>query len=172
MFWVARTGVYLYGQSNPKRIKGIRDTKPSIYFTIPYKKAEDELHDELLFNLNLTIEKLLISHPVYIVHPTPEMRKNIPMTLAKNILLENGNYDLSLDYSLYFLRNERVRDLINQVAIINDIEALDPIPYLCNNGRCIAELQGRPIYYDGDHMSEYGNKLLTPLFKLAIDKLK
>jgi peptidoglycan/LPS O-acetylase OafA/YrhL len=170
VFWVTRTGAYLYGQSNPQRIKDIRDTKPLIYFTNPYNKAEDALYDELRINLSLTIEKLLVSHPVYIVQPTPEMRKNVPMILAKNLLLGNGDYDLSIDYSLYLQRNERVRNLINEVAVMNDIEVLDPIPYLCDNGRCMAQFEGRPIYYDGDHMSEYGNKLLTPMFKLVVDK--
>lgn len=33
IFWVARTGAYLYGQTDPKRINSIADTKPSIYFS-------------------------------------------------------------------------------------------------------------------------------------------
>lgn len=172
VFWVTRTGSYLYGQSNPQRIKDIRDTQPSIYFTKPYNKAEDALYDELKFNLSVTIEKLLVSHPVHIVQPTPEMRMNVPKILAKNLLLDNGNYDLSIDYSLYLKRNERVRNLINEVAIMNDIQVLDPIPYLCHSGRCMAQFEGRPIYSDGDHLSEFGNKLLIPMFKLAIDNHK
>jgi len=168
VFWVARTGVYLYGQSNPQRVKSIKDTKPKIYFTNPYNKAEDALYDELKVNLSLTIEKLLVSHPVYIVHPTPEMRRNVPKILAKNLLLGNGDYDLSIDFNLYSQRNRRVRNLLNEIATIHSIQILDPIPYLCHNGRCMAQFEGRPIYYDGDHMSEYGNKLLTPMFKLAV----
>lgn len=172
VFWVARTGVYLYGQSNPQRRKDIRDIKPSIYFTKKYDEAEDELYNELKINLNLTIERLLINHPVYIVQPTPEMRSNIPKTLSKNLLLGNGHYDLSIDYSLYISRNERIRSLINEIALMNNIQVLDPIPYLCHNSRCMAELEGRPVYYDGDHMSEYGNKILVPMFKSEIEKFK
>ena len=98
------------------------------------------------------------------------MRKDVPKTLAKNLVLGNGNYDLSIDYSLYLQRNDRVRNIINEVATMNDIQVLDPIPYLCDNRRCIAQLEGRPIYYDGDHLSEYGNKLLTPMFKLVVEQ--
>jgi peptidoglycan/LPS O-acetylase OafA/YrhL len=170
VFLVTRTAAYLHGQSNPKRIVDITDTKPSIYFTSPYDKAEDELYNELKINLSLTIEKVHFSHPVYIVQPTPEMRTNVPNTLALNHLLGNGDVDLSVDYDLYIKRNERVRTLINDVAVMNGIQVLDPIPYLCDNGRCMAQFEGRPIYYDGDHMSEYGNKLLTPMFKLAVEQ--
>ena len=170
VFWVTRTGAYLYGQSNPHRITNIKDTKPLIYFTKPYEKAEDALYDELRVNLSLTIENLLVNHPVYIVQPTPEMRKNVPRTLAKNLLLGNGNYDFYISYGLYLQRNQRVRELINEVAVMNNIKVLDPIPYLCDNDRCMGLFKGRPIYYDGDHMSEYGNKLLTPMFKLVVDK--
>lgn len=104
------------------------------------------------------------------MQPTPEMRKNVPRTLAKNLLLGNGNYDFYVSYGLYLQRNQRVRELINEVAVMNNIKVLDPIPYLCDNDRCMGLFKGRPIYYDGDHMSEYGNKLLTPMFKLVVDK--
>ncbi|RTE65586.1 acyltransferase [Amphritea opalescens] len=167
---VSRMGAYLYGQSNPQRVKDISDIQPSVYFTKPYTKVEDLLYDELKFNLSLTVDKLLINHPVYIVQPTPEMRKNVPATLARNLLLDNGDYDLSIDYGLYIQRNERLRNLINEVSIKKNIVVLDPAPYLCHNDRCLAQIKGRPIYYDGDHMSEYGNKLLTPMFKLVTEK--
>jgi hypothetical protein len=32
----------------------------------------------------------------------------------------------------------------------------------------MAQFKGRPIYYDGDHMSEYGNKFLAPMFESAL----
>jgi len=170
VFWVSRTGAYLYGQSNPKRVDDIRDTQPYIYFTKQYASAEQQLFDELKVNLSITIKELLVNHSVYIVHPTPEMRRNIPKTLSKNILLGMNSDNLSIGYNLYIQRNKKVRYLLDEVAITNGIQVLDPIPYLCHSGRCMAQVEGRPIYYDGDHMSEYGNKLLTPMFKLAIDR--
>lgn len=170
VFWVARTGVYLYGQSEPERVKDIRDTQPSIYFTEQYNEATDTLYLQLKNNLNLTIERIRVNHPVYIVQPTPEMRKNVPKIMTKDIILNNELHDLSLDYNLYLQRNKNVRKIINEVANANRIQVLDPIPYLCNDKRCIAQFEGRPIYFDGDHMSEYGNKILIPMFKSAIDK--
>jgi len=170
VFWISRTGAYLYGQSNPARIKSLKDTIPSVYFTKKYKSAVQELYSELEINFNETIAQIAINHPVYLVLPTPEMRRNIPQTLVKNIMLNRDNDDLSIDNELYFKRNNLVRALISNVAKSNSIEVLDPIPSLCNESRCMAQYQNRPIYYDGDHMSEFGNKLLTPMFSLAMDK--
>ncbi|MEY8251711.1 MAG: SGNH hydrolase domain-containing protein, partial [Colwellia sp.] len=170
VFWISRTGVNLYGQSNPKRVNSVRDTQPLIYFTKQYTKAEESLYEEFKVNLSATIERISEYHPMYIVQPTPEMRTNVPKTLAKNMVLGLGANDLSIDYNLYLQRNGRVRDIIDEVAITGGIQVLDPAPYLCRGGRCIAQLEGRPIYLDGDHMSEYGNKLLTPMFKAVIEK--
>ncbi len=170
VFWISRTGAYLYGQSNPARVEGLDGTKPSIYFTKKYKSADEELYNELEFNLNETIVKLIINHPVYLVQPTPEMRKNIPKTLAKNILLNRYSDDLSINYDLYLQRNNLIRERISRVAKSNAAEVLDPIPYLCSDSRCIAQYKNRPIYYDGDHMSEFGNKLLTPMFSQVMYK--
>lgn len=168
VFWVARTPVYIYGQTNPKRVKKGQNG-PSIYFSKPYFEPNAEFFNELTVNLSKTINLLNINHPVYMVEPTPEMRKNIPQTLVKN-MMKGINDDLSIDYKLYLQRNKQVRNIINEVAVNNNIQVLDPIPYLCNEGRCRALFKGRPIYYDGDHMSEYGNKLLTPMFSLAMKK--
>jgi len=41
----------------------------------------------------------------------------------------------------------------------------DPTSYLCRNGRCYGSVNGRPLYSDDDHLSEYGNKLLVPMFR-------
>ncbi len=168
VFWISRTSHYLYGLSDPMRINDIRDTQPLIYFTDKYKKAEKKLYSELKENLNLTVKAILVKNPMYILQPTPEMKRNIPKTLAKNILF-NIDDDLSLDYDLYLNRNTRIRHLLDEVAQSNKVEILDPIPYLCNNDKCMAQIEGRPIYYDGDHMSEYGNKLLTQMFNSALD---
>jgi peptidoglycan/LPS O-acetylase OafA/YrhL len=168
VFLVSRAGGYLYGETDPKRIKSIKDTQPLIYFTKKYTESSEALLAELENNLNLTVSDLLVNHPVYIVQPTPEMRRNIPKTLARNILNGTNSDDLSIDYNLYLQRNEHVRGLISRVAAKNGITVLDPVPYLCFDGRCMAQFKGRPIYYDGDHMSEYGNKFLAPMFKSAL----
>lgn len=170
VFWINRTGAYLYGQSDFQLIKDHRDTQPMIYFSTVHEEAGDELHAEFRDHLNSTIEELLESHPVYLVQPVPEMRRNVPRAMAKNLLLGDVESDLSIDSELYLQRHYRVRTLISDVAMANDIAVLDPASYLCESGRCVAQIDGRPLYRDGDHLSEYGNKLLSPMFRLAMEQ--
>ena len=44
------------------------------------------------------------------------------------------------------------------------ISLWDPLPVLCPGSTCEAAMQGRPLYFDGDHLSAYGNRLLLPSF--------
>ena len=40
---------------------------------------------------------------------------------------------------------------------------------LCPKNECKSLQNGRPLYRDADHMSENGNKILTPMFKDALN---
>ncbi|MBC3373449.1 acyltransferase [Pseudomonas sp. SWRI92] len=40
----------------------------------------------------------------------------------------------------------------------------DPLPLLCPGSTCSAYDDGKPLFRDGDHLSGYGNRLLTPSF--------
>lgn len=168
IFWVARTSAYIYGQSNPKRIRG-NISGPVIYFSAPYLEPNEYFFDELKKNLELTISSIGASHPVFIIQPTPEMRKNVPKTLAKQLQLGEEYDDLSISSDLYFKRNQRTRNIINDIIENNNIQALDPIPFLCIETKCIAQQEGVPIYYDGDHLSESGNKLLVPMLQAVLE---
>lgn len=44
----------------------------------------------------------------------------------------------------------------------------DPFPLLCEPTLCPALRDGRPLFFDGDHLSAYGNHLLYPSFEEAI----
>jgi SGNH domain (fused to AT3 domains) len=47
---------------------------------------------------------------------------------------------------------------------------LDPLPYLCSDGRCAGTKDGWPLYRDDNHLSEYGNKLLVPMFAKVFER--
>ena len=46
----------------------------------------------------------------------------------------------------------------------------DPLPVLCPNAQCNSYRNAMPMYFDGDHLSGYGNVLLLPAFKSAVTK--
>ncbi|HVJ38552.1 MAG TPA: acyltransferase family protein [Stenotrophomonas sp.] len=45
----------------------------------------------------------------------------------------------------------------------------DPLPVLCTAQRCSAFRGGRPLYFDGDHLSGYGNRVLLPSLQAFLD---
>lgn len=166
IFWVARSSAYIKGQSNPDRIKDIRDTKPSIYFSeYSYENLNKDLLNEIDSALKLTLNEINDNRDVYLVLPTPEMRVNVPKKISRSLLLGHRVDAIGVDKSLYIDRNKEILDLFNKLPNkISNVTLLDPTIYLCDNNTCYGDYDGRPIYYDGDHMSEFGNKLLTPMF--------
>jgi hypothetical protein len=47
-------------------------------------------------------------------------------------------------------------------AQISDLWVWDPFAILCPGEQCQAINEGRPLFFDGDHLSNYGNSLLYP----------
>ncbi|MDY6481798.1 acyltransferase family protein [Acinetobacter faecalis] len=164
---IARFPIHLLGENDLERT-GRRGPTPLMYFE---KNEEKRIIPEYsLFEKNLT-ETLCFTaqnHPTYILQPIPELGLNAPRELAKNIL--NGrNTDTNLLFSSYLKRTNQIREIINHSSKKCNVTVLDPSSVLCNDNKCISTYKGRPIYRDGDHLSEYGNKLLTPMFKDALN---
>jgi peptidoglycan/LPS O-acetylase OafA/YrhL len=57
-------------------------------------------------------------------------------------------------------------------AALPGIFIWDPLPHLCDTTKCDAFTAGRPLFFDGDHVSGYGNQVLYPSFKEAIYRLE
>lgn len=160
---ISRWTAYIYGQSDPKRIRN-GDNRASMYFGEEKYMAEAQLLQEFSKNLTTTLCSLPKTSPKFIMQPVPEMGTNVPATMTKALLFGEENIDLSIEDDLYYARNSNIRRIISDAATTCKAVVLDPSEILCQKGRCIADINGRPIYFDGDHLNEFGNKLLTPLF--------
>jgi hypothetical protein len=49
------------------------------------------------------------------------------------------------------------------------ISVWDPLPVLCPGQVCTSSRDGKPLYFDGDHLSAHGNRVLGPSFKRHLD---
>jgi peptidoglycan/LPS O-acetylase OafA/YrhL len=112
-----------------------------------------------------TMCALAKARPVYLVEPVPEFDVNVPNALARAKLSNPGAPDLTLDMAEYYKRNSHVLNLMREARDQCGVQLLDPTPYLCSNGKCLGSYQGRPLYSDMHHMSEYGNRFLVPMFR-------
>jgi hypothetical protein len=101
--------------------------------------------------------------PVYLVRPIPEMGIHVPNAMARSIAFGKKR-DVSISLADYHQRHAFIWAAQDAARDRCGVKILDPLPYLCPDGRCRGAQNGRPIYYDDDHLSEYGNKLLVPMF--------
>ena len=103
--------------------------------------------------------------PVFIMQPIPEMSVAVPQAIARAKMLYNREIDVSVNREFYLAENALIRTIIETSAEFCKAKIIDPVDYLCADGKCLGSVNGRPLYYDDDHLSEYGNKLLVPMFK-------
>ncbi len=164
IFIIGRWSVYINGQSDPKRVSN-NDNRPLMYFGENKYMSKSDLLNSFSKNLTRTLCEISLNNRVYINQPIPEMGRDIPKTMSRLLLINQKNIDLSLPSAKYYKDNFDIRKIINDSAKKCGVVVLDPAEILCKKSKCIAQYNNRPIYQDGDHLSEYGNKLLTPLFK-------
>lgn len=65
-------------------------------------------------------------------------------------------------------RGPVVQAINTLVAAHPGMLAWDPLPVLCNEAECPALRAGRPLFFDADHVSPYGNLVLLHAFKEAV----
>jgi peptidoglycan/LPS O-acetylase OafA/YrhL len=110
------------------------------------------------------------SRPVYLVEPIPEFDFNVPLTLAREKMRDPKAPDLSITLNDYVERNGGPLRAMEQAHEQCGIHLLDPRPYLCPDGKCMGSHDGRPLYSDYHHMSEYGNRFLVPMFRRVFEQ--
>lgn len=142
----------------------IEKSKPQVHFGRRYRVATREYLEEYAVNTKSQLCQLGSKHSVSVVLPIPELIQLVPQTMARSMM--RGSLErVSITLDDYHRRNIFIIGLLNEVASECAIRLLDPLPYLCGGGLCFGDVDGRPIYYDDDHLNESGNKILVPLFE-------
>lgn len=157
---VNRTSNYAYGRNEDR---GSRTARPLVYFTERHHEADPVFLQEFSRHIVESACRYAAERPVYLLRPIPEIGANVPKVMARN-LMWNTARPVSVSLDEYRERNAVVRAAQDEAALRCGVHLLDPEPYLCREGRCDGGRDGRPVYFDDDHLSESGNRLLVPLF--------
>ena len=108
--------------------------------------------------------------PVYLLKPIPEMPENVPKYLLKRHWM-GLDAQVQLPKAMYLQRHQRILRSMQQAQQQCGVKLLDPTPILCSKQTCFgSDAQGRPYYYDDDHLSLYGAEQLLPVFKTMFAK--
>jgi hypothetical protein len=162
---VNRHGQYALGQNEDPAQKNI----PWVNFSQPYMKADPAFLKEYAQHLTAMACKLAQDRTVYLVRPIPEMGVSVPN--SARAMAWGVNKEVTVSLKEYHARNDFVWAAQDAARDQCGVQILDPLPYLCWDGVCHGSKDGRPLYYDDNHLSEFGNKLLTPIFANILQKV-
>lgn len=160
-----RTSAYAFGQHN---IKDKMNMTLS-YFDVYNAEITDKFLAEYSTALVESACELAKQRPVYIMRPIPEMMEDVPKAMSRALMFGKPAPQISISLEEYHQRHAVVWAAQDAAAAQCGVNILDPLPYLCHDGRCWGSKDGRPIYYDDDHLSEFGNKLLVPMFRQVFE---
>lgn len=160
---INRTSFYTEGFNEPWEHNANTHT-PLIYFKKVYKTTSPEFLAEFTQHMVDTSCKLAQDRPVYLMRPIPEMGVDVPKALSRSLLWGHER-EVSVTLEDYHRRHAAVWAAQDAAHAQCGVTILDPLPYLCSDGVCQGSKNGRPLYFDDDHLSEYGNKLLVPMFE-------
>lgn len=150
----SRYALYIEGENSLEMKNSTNTTSNNLYRIFEKDMAE-------------TICKYTKHNPVFVLQPIPDYQYSIPKMMSRN-LLSNKDVGSSSPYSEYLDRHGEIRKIVERTSITCGANILDSAQALCKGDKCIYAINQRPIYIDANHLSEYGNKLLTPMIKKAI----
>jgi peptidoglycan/LPS O-acetylase OafA/YrhL len=159
----ARLAAYLFGQSDPLRVQR-GDKFPSIYFKEEHQQYSDQLLAEVELHMVETICELTqAGRRVVIVGSIPEMGLDVPNYVSRTALLGMAA-EPKISIDMHEARVGKLDSMLRRVAEECKAKFINPAEFLCDNQYCYGTENGRSLYYDGDHLSEFGNKKLLPAF--------
>ena len=114
-----------------------------------------------------------LNKPILVIHPIPEVGWDIPKYNFVSYLNDKFTpMSISTSHERFKNRNSFVNDVLNNVPNYQNLIHIKPELHLCDSlikGRCVAQWNGTPLYYDDDHLSSAGARMITPdlMFSLA-----
>lgn len=162
---INRTSVYAQGAVT----KGdglLPPGRPWVFFSEPRDSVTPEFLAEFRQHYLDTACRIARQHPLFLMRPIPEMPVSVPEAMGKAVLL-GGSRAVTLPLEQYHRRHAFVWRLQDEAHERCGAQILDPLPYLCDDRLCRSSKDGVPIYSDDDHLNEFGNRLLVPMFARA-----
>lgn len=156
---VNRFSYYLHGFN-----EGIRKNVGLEYLDVPpedFKNGETPVFQR---ELTKSLCRYAAQRKTYVLKPVAEMGQDVPKTLARSLMIKNAVPDISVSKESYTRRHADILSALDDAHQSCGVILLDPWPYLCEQNICPALHDGRPLYFDDDHLSLWGSGFLEPLF--------
>lgn len=164
---VNRISGYIEGPNEPDRAAEI--PTPDRYLNDPFDSRDEIFYAEMKDGIVETACRMSATHSVYLMRPIPELKENVPSTMGWSSVF-GSTKRVALSIEEYRERHRVAIEAQNQAARQCGVHILDPLPLLCDKEFCYGDFNGRPVYYDDDHLSLFGAERLEPLWQKMFDK--
>lgn len=103
---------------------------------------------------------------IVIIYPIPEMGWSVTKRLLRIFSLNKkiAKEDASTSHEIFKKRNKNAYLALDAVGKHKNLIRIYPEQIFCNTyvaGRCVAHVDGSPLYYDDDHLSRFGATLIS-----------
>jgi hypothetical protein len=102
---------------------------------------------------------------VILIYPIPEAGWDVPKTLARQAAYGIARKaPLSTSWQLFATRNQRAIKMLDAIGEQPNLARVYPSQLFCNTfipERCALQANGQPLYFDDDHPSSIGAKLIA-----------
>ncbi|MFC0667586.1 acyltransferase family protein [Azotobacter chroococcum] len=166
---INRTSVYAMGYN--EKFEDKETGRPLVFFSSPADRASPEYLEEFRRHYVASACEIARHRPLFLMRPIPEMVIDVPHAMAKTMLI-GAQREVSITLADYHKRHAFVWSLQDEAREQCGARILDPLPYLCDGKVCHGSRNGIPLYADDDHLSEFGNRLLVPMFAKAFASMQ
>ena len=169
IFVIARWPIYIEGVRFDNREGGVETGKH--VQALPDRSGLDFIdtseriaHIGALYRA--TIDGLLgAGKKVVLVYPVPEAGWHVPRHLTKLLLFQGERVNhLSTSHAVFEERSRNAIEQLDKLGSHSTLIRIHPEQVFCSSyleGRCVASMNGEPLYYDDDHLNALGSELLS-----------
>ncbi len=158
---INRTSFYIHGENEDKNSQLM---PPNYFVDKVFSNKGREYSSNLTQHMVDTICEITKNNPVYLVKPIPEIGRSVPEAMLRNAMLNYNDKQIRIIRDEYDQRQHLAFKMQDEAVQRCGAKILNPLPYLCDSKYCYGDTNGVPLYYDDDHLSSYGSKLISPIY--------
>ena len=126
----------------------------------------EENHAALETGLERTIATLKAAgRRVWIVGPVPEIEYNVPKALFVQALGVYRDLPIRPEFQEFRDRQRFVMTLFDKVSKQFSVNVVWPHKALCTSALCDIERDGKSLYFDNNHLSDFGAKSISAIYE-------
>jgi hypothetical protein len=119
------------------------------------------------------VRKLLATgRNIVLVYPIPDVGWDAPSYAAKRVWFTGASTSLTTSYAAYLKRNKDTIDTLDAIGDYKNLKRVYPHKILCDTfvkSRCIVTMGARSLYYDDNHLSNYGASFVVSDIMKALE---